>query len=192
MYSGSLGTHVQEPEGLPSNWADRIGMNYANRVTGSILLNDSDDIKDTSGHSRLSFTDTGDTVLRNAGGTAGISLNSTNNTTLAGDLTLGNKDLTIGSGDIKINTNKFIITGSTGNVVIAGGITGSSDLSIAGSGSFGGVLSSSNASASPVIFTLPTSDPLVKGALFVTGSKPSADLGGITGSARILMVSQGS
>ena len=71
-YSGSQDNYVQTPAPLPSDWSNRIGMNYANRVTGSIQLRDSDDIKDAGGDSRISFTDAGSTVLRNATGVAGI------------------------------------------------------------------------------------------------------------------------
>tara|TARA_R100000008_G_C3534767_1_gene141344 strand:- start:60 stop:710 length:651 start_codon:yes stop_codon:yes gene_type:complete len=100
MYSGSLGTHVQEPPGLPSNWADRVGQNAWGIVTGSIKLEDTDAIHDSSGHSRISFTDTGDTVLRNAGGTAGINLNSSNLTTLAAGLTVTTGDVTVTAGNV--------------------------------------------------------------------------------------------
>ena len=124
MYSGSNALGYQEPAPLPSNWADRIGMNYANRVTGSILLNDSDDIKDASGHSRLSFTDTGDTVLRNAGGSAGISLSSTNNTTLAGNLTTVN---VLGSGTVIKFTALPTSDPSVAGVLWVSGSTGGAD-----------------------------------------------------------------
>ena len=100
MYSGSLGTHVQEPEGLPSNWSDRVGQNAWGIVTGSIKFEDTDAIHDSSGHSRISFTDTGDTILRNAGGTAGINLNSSNLTTLAAGLTVSTGDVTVTAGNV--------------------------------------------------------------------------------------------
>jgi hypothetical protein len=55
------------------------------------------------------------------------------------------------------------------------------------------ITASGNISASGTshIFGLPTSDPGIVGAIFVTGSFPGVDLGAMTGSAQILMVSQG-
>tara|TARA_B100001250_G_C19810360_1_gene795427 strand:- start:745 stop:1026 length:282 start_codon:yes stop_codon:yes gene_type:complete len=67
-------------------------------------------------------------------------------------------------------------TGSNVSLNISGHVTASGNIS---------------ASGTSHIFNLPTSDPGVVGALFVTGSFPGVDLGAMTGSARILMVSQG-
>ena len=70
MYSGSQdeNVYIQNPSPLPSDWSDKIGMNYANRVTGSIKLNDGDNIQDASGHNRIKFTDSGATIFYDEGG----------------------------------------------------------------------------------------------------------------------------
>ena len=76
MYSGSQDSYIQGPSALPSDWSDKIGMNYANRVTGSIKLNDGDNIQDASGHNRIKFTDSGATILYDEAGNASLTLNT--------------------------------------------------------------------------------------------------------------------
>ena len=56
------------------------------RATGSLLLNDGDSITDSGGDNRITFTDAGSIELKDAGGTVGITLGATNNTTIAGNL----------------------------------------------------------------------------------------------------------
>ena len=58
------------------------------RASGSLLLNDGDHITDSGGDQRITFTDAGSTLFKNAAGTTGITLDSSNNTTLAGNLTM--------------------------------------------------------------------------------------------------------
>ena len=79
MYSGSYNVsniNSQGPNALPGDWSDKIGQNYANRVTGSIKLNDGDNIQDASGHDRIKFTDTGATILYDEAGNAALTLNT--------------------------------------------------------------------------------------------------------------------
>jgi len=60
---------------------------------------DGDTIKDAGGHDRISFTDAGSTLLKNATGVTGYTLDSSNNTTLAGDLTVTGKLVVNGTGN---------------------------------------------------------------------------------------------
>ena len=97
------------------------------RATGSLLLNDGDHITDSGGDQRITFTDAGSTLFKNAGGTTGISLSATNNTTFTGmitangGLTLGAGDDLIGSATSDININSvFTVAGASGNTVVAG------------------------------------------------------------------------
>jgi hypothetical protein len=136
-------------------------------TSGSIQFYDTDALRDEGGDKRLSFTDAGSLVLHDESGNAGITLGTGLDTTFAGGIS--------GSSNLSI----------TGHADFTGDITGSSNLNIVG------ILSSSNATSTPVLFTLPTVDPAVAGALFTTGST-TATLGGITGSGcQLVMISQG-
>ena len=55
-------------------------------VTGSLQFTDGDNITDASGHERIVFTDAGSTILKDDGGVTGITLDASNNTTIAGNL----------------------------------------------------------------------------------------------------------
>ena len=57
-----------------------------NSVTGSLQFTDGSNISDAGGHERITFTDAGSTLLKNATGVTGYTLDSSNNTTIAGNL----------------------------------------------------------------------------------------------------------
>ena len=155
------------------------------RATGSLLLNDGDHITDSGGDTRLSFTDEGALLLKDEDGNTGITLNIDQSTTFANSIDITNH--ITASGNLEIAGN---ISGSgTSTLSVGGNITGSGNLEIAGNVSGSGTSTGSFAYVS--VTNLPTSDPAVAGALFTTGSS-SSDLGGITGSGcQLVMVSQG-
>ena len=55
-------------------------------MSGSVTFSDTQGIIDVGGHSRLTLTDTGPIILHDADGDAGITLDASNNTTVAGNL----------------------------------------------------------------------------------------------------------
>ena len=86
------------------------------RATGSLLLNDGDHITDSGGDQRITFTDAGSTLFKNAAGTTGITLNATNNTSFAGTVTATG----LITGNAGLAADNFTVADTSGNTAIGG------------------------------------------------------------------------
>ena len=87
--------------------------------TESVYTNAGAVLRDASGHARLSFTDAGNTVLYDESGNTTMILDTSQNITLGGDLTISGGNLTKGTS-ILLDTNSMVIQstgGGTSNTV---------------------------------------------------------------------------
>jgi hypothetical protein len=175
-------------------------------TTGSMMVTDTEALYDEGGHKRIFWSDTGATIINDEADNPGLTIDASQNVNLEGGKILSVDNIAEKTGDSGVTIDSVIlkdgsaavthitasgnISGSgTSTLSVGGNITGSGNLEIAGNVSGSGTSTGSFAYVN--ITSLPTTDPGVAGALFVTGSVPVVDLGAMTGSAQILMVSQG-
>ena len=93
--------------------------------TGSLQLNDGDDIKDASGDDRITFTDSGATIIKDEAGNAVITANTDETTTFAKGITLTTGDATLTAGTLDIDDGGAVTqTTSRTNGVTLNKVTG--------------------------------------------------------------------
>jgi len=71
--------------------------------TGSLVMNDGDSIRDASGDDRITFTDSGATIIKDEAGNAVITANTDETTTFAKGITLTTGDATLTTGTVKVS-----------------------------------------------------------------------------------------
>ena len=114
--------------GLPPKQKEALRRPYS---TGSLQLNDGDDIKDASGDDRITVTDAGSLILKDESGNAGITLTTDQSTTFANHITA--------SGNISGSSTSNITIGGKMTADNYGGNVSGSSIS---TGSFGRVQTS--------------------------------------------------
>ena len=93
--------------------------------TGSLQLNDGDDIKDASGDDRITFTDSGATIIKDEAGNAVITANTDETTTFAKGITLTTGDATLTAGTLDIDDGGAVTqAGNRTNGVTLNKVTG--------------------------------------------------------------------
>tara|TARA_R100001443_G_C3324866_1_gene170986 strand:- start:265 stop:942 length:678 start_codon:yes stop_codon:yes gene_type:complete len=85
-------------------------------VSGSTVYADGAHILDSGGDQRITFTDAGSTLFKDDGGTTGITLDASNNTTIAGTLT----STGLITGNAGLAADNFTVSDTTGNTAIGG------------------------------------------------------------------------
>ena len=87
-------------------------------TTGSVQLNDGQSINDASGHNRITFTDSGATIIKDESGFAGITLNTNLTTNFA-------KSITLDTGTVKVSDGGAVTqAGNRTNGVTLNKLTG--------------------------------------------------------------------
>ena len=101
--------------------------------TGSLQLNDGDDIKDASGDDRITFTNAGSLILKDEDGNPGITLNTDQSTTFAAGVTVSAGDATLTAGTLDIHDGGAVTQASSGRDAgvtlskVTGKVTGDDD-----------------------------------------------------------------
>ena len=80
-------------------------------TSGSFILNDGDHINDASGHNRITFTDSGATIIKDEAGNPVITANTDETTTFAKGITLTTGDATLTTGTVKVSDGGAVTQG---------------------------------------------------------------------------------
>ena len=94
-------------------------------TSGSFILNDGDHINDASGHNRITFTDSGATIIKDEAGNAVITANTDETTTFTKGITLTTGDATLTAGTLDIDDGGAVTqAGNRTNGVTLNKVTG--------------------------------------------------------------------